>query len=217
MADGDFKRLFDGLCESDYPRQEIGIDSMKSSPISHRAGLDMIIAEADLDELLVKERTATQEPLTKMTTEENSAEDTNAGSDSITDDEFEALLDELHGPSGAPRAVGAISETSSNEEEQGNDDSGVDECLELILDPTMVIAQVGDFHERLCSLLDETQKIGLKAAEVNVIDTANLQLIFAFMRDRQSRGRETVIYKPSDTFMQSVRMLGMETCLGLNG
>ena len=44
---------------------------------------------------------------------------------------------------------------------------------------------------------------------INVIDTANLQLLYAFMRDRHARGHQTLIHQPSQAFVHSARSLGM--------
>ena len=123
--------------------------------------------------------------------------------DLISDDEFENLLDELHCTGGAPGQSTVQGETSNMEADASSD------CVKLMLDPTMVIAQVSELHERLCSLVDESHTISIEGNEVNVIDTANLQLLYAFMRDRHARGHQTLIHQPSQAFVHSARSLGM--------
>ena len=183
MTDQDFESLLDELHGSGAPRAVVDVGSEARK--YHEPEPNQADASAE-----DAARQSAQAPATP------------ASKEIITDEEFEDLLDELHG-NGAPGGAFVPGKKAPAD------------YVELMLDPTMVIAQAADLHERLCSLLDENQAIGIEASEVNIIDTANLQLLFAFLRERAARNHETIIHRPSTAFINAARSLGMLECLAL--
>lgn len=136
----------------------------------------------------------------------------------MTDDDFEKLLDELD----AQKATqGNASEEQSVQPTESMESAATsaeieENELEIILDPSVMIGQAGELHERLCSLLNEPAIVSLQAGEVNVIDTANMQMLFAFARDRREKDLVTRIRSPSESFVNTANCLGMLDVLAVD-
>lgn len=136
----------------------------------------------------------------------------------MTDDDFEKLLDELEeqkAEGATANAQPAEDDAAGAEEVPGPNSSAEDNEIAVMLDPSVMIGQANEMHERLCSLLDAQTTVVLQAAEVNVIDTANMQLLFAFARDRRDKELETKIQNPSESFINTANCLGMINVLAV--
>lgn len=214
MADEDFDRLLEADNESHASNAEVS-HNQKSAPLDEQTESGAGATDMSQDDVSEADSEETREPAPTAAAQKGD-------SGLITDDEFENLLDELHGAGGAPGGAATEAELPAAPFEEmpaetaNSPDNETHDWVELILDPTMVIAQVGELHERLCSLREEENTVGIAANEVNVIDTSNLQLLYAFMRDRAAQGNETLIHKPSESFINAASSLGMLEIMGLS-
>ena len=131
--------------------------------------------------------------------------------ESITDDEFERLLDELHGAAkpGGP-AVGETVRAPEPSSASGND------SVTVHLEPTAQIADVRTLYDHLSALIEEPDEVTIDASQVETVDTAILQTIFVFMHERAHYARETRLFSPSEGFLRVVRLLDLGDGLGVN-
>jgi len=119
--------------------------------------------------------------------------------DTITEEEFEQMLADLRDSESAPQK--SISTAS------------VSDSLSVLLDPTSTIAHARELHGRLCSLVDESGMVTIDASQVEKIDTSALQLIYAFLSDRENRGASTRVREPSSGFVATLKTLGLDSIL----
>jgi len=66
----------------------------------------------------------------------------------------------------------------------------------------------------LLTLEDATRTVMLDVRAVERVDTAALQLLCAFVRDRRTRGRRTEWSGNASTFTEAVEILGLSQALG---
>jgi ABC-type transporter Mla MlaB component len=84
----------------------------------------------------------------------------------------------------------------------------------LALDEQCTIARAGEVRSRLVRLLEHAAPVTIDAGRVERVDTACLQLLTAFVRDRRSAGREVTWRAPTAAFLESVTLLGLGSLLG---
>ena len=119
--------------------------------------------------------------------------------DTITDEEFDQILADLQNAEAAPqKELRTVSESDSSS---------------VLLDPTSTIAHARELHGRLCSLVDESGVVTIDASQVEKIDTAAVQLIYAFLSDRENRDASTRIREPSGKFVATVKTLCLDSIL----
>jgi ABC-type transporter Mla MlaB component len=90
--------------------------------------------------------------------------------------------------------------------------SGV-ESKTLRLDAQCTIAQASAVKARLARLLGHPASVTLDAGSVERIDTACLQLLAAFFRDRRAAERPVAWSKASAELLESARLLGLSAVL----
>ncbi|HUK02332.1 MAG TPA: STAS domain-containing protein [Steroidobacteraceae bacterium] len=74
-------------------------------------------------------------------------------------------------------------------------------------------ADVATLKERLSDLLQSVTPITIDAAGVQRIDTASMQLLAAFIRERRSGDRAVALAQPSAAFADAVRLLGLNALM----
>lgn len=79
------------------------------------------------------------------------------------------------------------------------------------------LADAAELKTRLAKLLQSVKPVTLDVAAVQRVDTASMQVLTAFVRQRQERGRAVVWSGDSPAFTQAARILGIDTVLGLTG
>lgn len=79
------------------------------------------------------------------------------------------------------------------------------------------LAEAEPLKTALIGLLDEPEAVTLDAGAVQRVDTAALQLLAAFVRDRRLLGRETQWRGADQTLQPAARLLGMDGMLGFAG
>jgi phospholipid transport system transporter-binding protein len=77
------------------------------------------------------------------------------------------------------------------------------------------IALVTDLHTRLLPFLQQKESVEIDASEVELVDTAALQLLVAFVKALRDRDVTVNWNKPSDTFCETARLLDLSDLLGL--
>ncbi|HLA74665.1 MAG TPA: STAS domain-containing protein [Gammaproteobacteria bacterium] len=86
----------------------------------------------------------------------------------------------------------------------------------IVLDGYLDISNVGDLHARLKAALQERQPIVINANKVERVDTAALQTFIAFSKAAQREGMTFQWQgRPSETFCDSAKVLGLGDILGL--
>lgn len=86
---------------------------------------------------------------------------------------------------------------------------------ELALPANLGVEHVGDLHQALQPHLETEGSVTLAASAVERVHAAGLQLLHAFVRDRERAGRETVVESPSPVLVQAARQLALSGGLGL--
>ncbi len=85
----------------------------------------------------------------------------------------------------------------------------------LVLRPECMLSDAAALKQRLCALLPHEGTVTLDAGAVERIDTAALQLLAAFIRDRRLAGRPVEWRAVSDVLSCAARVLGMDVMLSL--
>lgn len=85
----------------------------------------------------------------------------------------------------------------------------------LELESSMVINKAGEFYEKLNSLDINDEMLEIEASKVEVIDSAILQLLYAFVLDLKEKSITVTWSKPSEGLMSKASMLGLAVQLGL--
>ena len=77
------------------------------------------------------------------------------------------------------------------------------------------ISSVAELHEEMKKLFSN-EKLILDGEQVERIDAASLQLIFAFIQEAKVSNVDVVWRSPSEALSHSAKLLGMEDALQLN-
>lgn len=87
----------------------------------------------------------------------------------------------------------------------------------LALNADCTLAEADSLKAALAGLIDEPRAVTLDASAVQRIDTAALQLLAAFARDRRIGGRTLEWRGAEHALDPAARLLGMSDLLGLSG
>ena len=85
------------------------------------------------------------------------------------------------------------------------------------LDSVLVINDAQKFYAQLSALLESKQDITIDASTVEMLDTAILQLLLAFVIKAKAQNREVLWIKPSEEMISRVTTLNLQAGLGLDG
>ncbi len=77
------------------------------------------------------------------------------------------------------------------------------------------IAESAPLQADLSRLLNKDTPVTLDAKELQRIDTAGMQVIVAFVRERNASGRQVEWRNTPPTLLSAARLLGLGTLLGL--
>jgi anti-anti-sigma regulatory factor len=83
------------------------------------------------------------------------------------------------------------------------------------LPATCTLRETADLKARLLRWIDSAEPVVLDASGVQRIDTAALQVLCAFARDRRSRNLAFTWQGRVDTVAEACRLLGIASILGL--
>lgn len=85
----------------------------------------------------------------------------------------------------------------------------------LVLESSLVINNASVFYESLKKLAADEQTIEIDASKVEIIDSAILQLLFAFVLDLSEKHISLSWHKPSENLLHKASILGLTENLGL--
>lgn len=85
----------------------------------------------------------------------------------------------------------------------------------LELGPDLGIERATELKETLAGQFDSGRSVVIDLSQAERIHSASLQLITAFVRDRQAVGRKTRIANPSPAFEEAASALALTSALGL--
>jgi anti-anti-sigma regulatory factor len=77
------------------------------------------------------------------------------------------------------------------------------------------IERAGDLKDQLLAQLESGRSVVLDGSQVERVHGAGLQLLAAFVREREEAGRKTRIDAPSPALVDAARVLALTTALGL--
>ncbi|MGH8084434.1 MAG: STAS domain-containing protein [Lysobacter sp.] len=86
---------------------------------------------------------------------------------------------------------------------------------QLSLQPDLGIEHVAELQAALLPHLDDEAPLQLAGDQVQRVHAAGLQLLHAFVRDRASAGRSTVVTLASPTLADAARALALAASLGV--
>ena len=78
-----------------------------------------------------------------------------------------------------------------------------------------MVSEATSLREHLAALLDEPQPVKLDASALQRIDTASLQLIAAFVRERAGSGRAVEWHGAAPVLAIAAQLLGLTSLLEL--
>lgn len=78
------------------------------------------------------------------------------------------------------------------------------------------IARVGEFYTELTMILNEEKPIEVDASQLERIDISGMQVLLAFYQKAKSSGLEFSWGNPSDSFLRSAELVGLQQQLGLS-
>ena len=85
----------------------------------------------------------------------------------------------------------------------------------FVLSADCTVAESGALKSALLEVLDESTPVTLDIGEVQRIDTAGMQLIAAFVRERESQGLKVRWRGSAPAFTSAARLLGVAPVLRL--
>ncbi len=85
----------------------------------------------------------------------------------------------------------------------------------LVLESSLVINNASGFYETLKELAAGEQTIEIDASKVEIIDSAILQLLVAFVLDLSEKDIPLSWHKPSENLLNKASILGLTEKLGL--
>ena len=85
----------------------------------------------------------------------------------------------------------------------------------LVLESSLVINKASDIYESLKNISISSDAVEIDASNVEVVDSASLQLLFAFVLNLKERGISWSWYKPSEGMLNKASILGLTEQLGL--
>ena len=86
----------------------------------------------------------------------------------------------------------------------GNSDVAVIECGDAL-----GIADVGDLYAKLLIELAEGHIVHFDVSEIERIDAAALQVLYAYFKEAEKQGHTLLWNSPSEAFIRSVNLLGL--------
>jgi ABC-type transporter Mla MlaB component len=86
----------------------------------------------------------------------------------------------------------------------------------LSLPCSCTVKDAADLKITLCGHLEAADCVVLDAANIERIDTAALQLLCAFVRDRQARGRKVQWQGSSVALLEAADLLALRCLLGMD-
>ena len=87
---------------------------------------------------------------------------------------------------------------------------------QIVLDPVLAVDNAKKLYEQFNSVIQKNRSVIVNASAVEMIDTAMLQLLVAFVRKLQDQGIKISWAKPSDELMSRAELLDLKEHLNLD-
>ena len=85
----------------------------------------------------------------------------------------------------------------------------------LVLDEEVGIDNIKTLHKALMEISSGERAVSIDASRVKLIDTAAMQLLASITRAQESAGKEIRWQETSAAFLETARVLGLDSPLGL--
>lgn len=95
------------------------------------------------------------------------------------------------------------------------DNEQVEKKTVIVCESTVDISDSAELQKRFLDVISENKKVEIDAREVSRIDTAALQLFYAFITKLKQSSIEYSWLGASDVFLNSAELLGIKQALGL--
>jgi len=79
------------------------------------------------------------------------------------------------------------------------------------------IADVGELYAKLLSELAEGNEVSFDVSQIERIDAAALQVMYAYSKEVKTHGQNLTWSSPSEAFMRSARLIGLASTMNLDG
>jgi len=90
------------------------------------------------------------------------------------------------------------------------------EAPRVALPGTCTVKDAAALKQRLYNFAQDTATVTIDVAALERIDTATMQLLCAFVRDRAARNQQVAWNGTSEAFVQAVRLLGVSELLSFH-
>mgnify|MGYP000379595428 CR=1 FL=1 len=77
------------------------------------------------------------------------------------------------------------------------------------------VADVGDLYAKLLTELAEGNAVSFDVSEIERIDAAALQMVYAYSKEASKQGQQLTWITPSDAFMRGATLLGLAERLNI--
>lgn len=157
------------------------------------------------------------DPLAWIDSEEN-IEEAEVQLDEVLDDAEEAVSaensaeQEVEEPEEKAAEQDASDEVETASQDEPADESGPQTVL---LEESLGIAQVEDFHKTLLSTLNSATEVEIDVTGLQQIDAAGVQLLYVFILDAGKRDINVSWKSTSEALERSAEQLGLSDQLGL--
>ena len=111
-----------------------------------------------------------------------------------------------------PKNDGEAKKPNKEKKVEAKTDDGTNR---LVLESSLVINKASEFYESLKKMAASGQDVEIDASKVEVIDSAILQLLFAFVLSLKESGNNFSWHKPTESLLNKASILGLTEQLGL--
>jgi len=95
-------------------------------------------------------------------------------------------------------------------------DAALADAPVLVVASSCTVKDAAEFKIALCACVDSPQCVVLEVGSIERIDTAVLQLLCAFVRDRRARGLKVLWRGSSSALLEAAELLDIKPLLGLS-
>jgi ABC-type transporter Mla MlaB component len=190
------------------PKSEpiVALDSAPAAAVgAEPAAVEVIAAEPANEPVVAEAIVATSEPVVAQSSEPVVAE----VSESVAADEVVASNETV-----VAEANVAASEAVAAESSEPVEATNVEPVI--VLAANCSVKDAAALKSSLCAVANQTTSVTLDASAVERVDTATMQLLCAFVRDRSARNQSIVWRGQSQALHDAVRLLGVAALIGFD-
>lgn len=120
-----------------------------------------------------------------------------------------------HDPLAGLAESATVNDTVSPREMSDNGRQPEESGAVIVLESTLTVAESAELHEALLGHMQALTPLVIDASEVEMIDTAGLQLLAATIKTASEKGVPVRIDAPSECLVGAARQIGLAGLLGL--